>query len=217
MLKHSEVVTLFHELGHIFHQVCTKAKYCTFSGTSVERDFVEAPSQMLENWCWQKAILRRISSHKETKEPLPDHLLEKMLKAKNAHVGLLNRRQLFFGKFDIHIHTRGEVGDIATLYGEMRTKVTRVHNTPGTNGAAGWGHIFGGYDASYYGYMWAEVYSCDMFSLFEEAGVMDKVLGKRYRDVILEKGGTLDGMDLLREFLGRDPTPTAFLKQKNIL
>jgi len=172
---------------------------------------------MLENWCWEKDILRRISQHKTTKQPLPDDLLERMVKAKNACVGLLNRRQLFFGKFDIDIHTRAQVDDLDALYGNMRTKITKVANTPGTNGAAAWGHIFSGYDATYYGYMWAEVYSCDMFSLFQEAGIMNKALGEKYRNVILKKGGTLDGMDLLREFLGRDPTPKAFLKQKNLL
>jgi len=204
-------------MGHVFHQVCTQAKYNRFSGTSVERDFVEAPSQMLENWCWEKEVLRRISRHHINKVVLPDPLLEKMIRAKNANVGLLNRRQLFFGKFDMVIHTRGDAGDLAKLYGDMRTQITKVINTPGTNGAAGWGHIFSGYDASYYGYMWAEVYSCDMFSLFSEAGVMDKKLGKRYRDIILKKGSTQDGMVLLKEFLGREPSPTAFLKQKNIL
>lgn len=217
LLKHSEVVTFFHELGHIFHQVCTKSKYQKFSGTNVERDFVEAPSQMLENWCWEKDVLRRISSHKTTKQPLPDDLLERMIKAKNASVGMLNRRQLFFGKFDLHIHTRRDAGDLDILYGDMRTKITKVLNTPGTNGAGAWGHIFGGYDASYYGYMWSEVYSCDMFSLFTEAGIMNKTLGERYRNVILKKGGTEDGMDLLKEFLGREPSADAFLKQKNIL
>jgi len=216
LLKHSEVVTFFHEMGHVFHQVCTEAKYSRFSGTSVERDFVEAPSQMLENWCWEKEVLRRISSHNVHKVPLPDHLLEKMIRAKNANVGLHNRRQLFFGKFDMFIHTRANAGDLDTLYGDMRTKITHIKNTAGTNGAAAWVHIFSGYDASYYGYMWAEVYSCDMFSLFSKAGVMDKTLGKRYRDVILKKGGTLDGMDLIKEFLGREPSPSAFLQQKGI-
>eukprot|EP01127_Copromyxa_protea_P005575 TRINITY_DN15476_c0_g1_i1.p1 TRINITY_DN15476_c0_g1~~TRINITY_DN15476_c0_g1_i1.p1 ORF type:complete len:692 (-),score=168.23 TRINITY_DN15476_c0_g1_i1:4-1953(-) len=216
LLRHSEVVTFFHEAGHVFHQLCTKAKYKRFSGTSVERDFVEAPSQMLENWCWQKESITKMSGHYQTGEPIPDELIAKMVAAKLSCVGLLTDRQIFFGLYDQHIHTAEDVADVAELYGDMRTKITKIPNTPGTCGAACWGHIFGGYDASYYGYLWSEVFSCDMFSLFEESSVFDKELGKRYRKVILEQGGTKDGGDLVREFLGRDPNNKAFLKDKGL-
>jgi len=216
-LKHDEVETFFHEMGHIFHNICSKAKYHRFSGTSVERDFVEAPSQMLENWCWEKSILLRVSQHKDTGHPLPDDLLDKMIKSKLANVGLLNCRQLFFGKYDMFVHTRPDPGDLGVLYGNLREQITKIRNTPGTNGAAAWGHIFSGYDASYYGYMWSEVYSCDMFELFKKSDIMSKELGAQYRKIILEKGGTQDAMDLLKEFLGREPEKLPFLEQKGLL
>jgi len=213
LLKHSEVVTFFHEMGHVFHQICTKTKYKYFSGTNVERDFVEAPSQMLENWCWQAESLKRMSGHYLDKsKTIPDELVSLMVAAKLANIGLMTCRQLFFGLYDQYIHTAPEVEDAGALYAEMRGRVSKVPNTPGTCGAACWGHIFGGYDASYYGYLWSEVYSCDMFSLFEEGGVFNTELGQRYRKVILEQGGNKDGGDLIREFLGREPNNKAFLR-----
>jgi len=216
-LKHNEVVTFFHEMGHIFHNICSTAKYNRFSGTSVERDFVEAPSQMLENWCWEKDILRRMSRHHSTGSPLPDDLLNKMIISKLANVGLLNCRQLFFGKFDMFIHMTPNPGDLGELYGKMRVEISRVQNTPGTNGAASWGHIFSGYDASYYGYMWSEVFSCDMFDQFRKTNVMSKTLGEKYRKIILEKGGSEDAIDLLKQFLGREPSRVPFLEQKGLV
>jgi len=114
------------------------------------------------------------------------------------------------------IHMNPNPGDLGELYAKMRVEITKVQNTPGTNSAACWGHIFGGYDASYYGYMWSEVYSCDMFEQFRNTTVMDKTLGAKYRKIILEKGGTEDAIDLVKQFLGREPSKTPFLEQKGI-
>jgi len=211
LLRHSETVTFFHEFGHIMHGVLGHTKYSRFAGTSVERDFVEAPSQALENWCWQKDILQRLSEHHETKDSLPNDIIDKMLKAKKVNSGLLNLRQVFFGVFDQAVHSRSEVTS-EELYGKLRTEVTRVQHTPNTNPTANFGHLLGGYDSSYFGYLWAEVFSADIFAKFEQTGVMNRDTGMQYRKVILSRGGSDDAENYLREFLGREPNNEAFLK-----
>jgi len=211
LLRHEEVETFFHEFGHIMHGICAKAKYARFAGTSTERDFVECPSQMLENWCWKKDILRRISKHYQTGETLPDDLMDKMIAAKNVNSGLLNLRQVFYGVFDQTIHTQEKV-DLATLYNKLKTEITLTEAQAGTNGAASFGHLVGGYDASYYGYLWSQVFSADLFEQFNKKGVMDPALGKLYREKILQPGGGRDADLILRDFLGRDPVIEPFLK-----
>ncbi|KAL6057447.1 Thimet oligopeptidase [Balamuthia mandrillaris] len=211
LLKHSEVVTYFHEFGHIMHNICSKVTYGMFSGTSVERDFVEAPSQMLENWCWEKEIIHRLSGHYKDGTPLPEQLVQNMIAAKNVNTGLLNLRQIFFSTFDNTIHTQPET-DTASLWYKLRREVSLIKSTPGTNPAASFGHLMGGYDAQYYGYMYSEVFSADMYSRFKKEGILNPTIGKQYRDVILSRGGSVDSIDSLREFLGRDPTQDAFLE-----
>jgi Zn-dependent oligopeptidase len=211
LLKHDEVETFFHEFGHIMHGICAKAKYARFAGTSTERDFVECPSQMLENWCWDKEILRKISCHHKTGEPLPDALLDKMIAAKNVNSGLLNLRQVFYGVFDQTAHTSEHI-DSAKLYNTLRAEITKTAPQPQTNGAASFGHLVGGYDASYYGYLWSKVFSADLFEQFSQKGVMSAELGKRYREMILQPGGSKDGDEMLRDFLGRDPIMQPFVR-----
>eukprot|EP00741_Cyanophora_paradoxa_P006272 tig00000989_g6081.t1 len=211
LLKHNEVVTFFHEFGHVMHNICTEARYSRMSGTAVERDFVECPSQMLENWCWEEESLRAMSSHYETGAPLPDELLGRMIAAKNADAGLLTLRQVFFGLFDMAIHTR-DSADTAALWAELRKEVTLIEHTPGTNPAASFGHMMSGYDAGYYGYLWSQVYSADMFySRFRKEGIMNPAVGSDYRRVVLAPGGSRDSGEVVHSFLGRDPTPDAFL------
>jgi len=211
LLKHSEVETFFHEFGHIMHGICSKARYSRFAGTNTEQDFVECPSQMLENWCWKKEILVRISRHHTKGIPLPDDLLSKMIAAKNANSGLLHLRQVFFGTFDQTIHA-SEKANVEELYNKLRNEIALTHAQSGTNGAASFAHLVGGYDASYYGYLWSKVFAADLFSQFEH-DLLSPSLGKKYRDVILSRGGSKDGADMLREFLGRDPTIDPFLKE----
>lgn len=218
LLPHNQVETLFHEFGHIMHQILTQAKYAYFSGTSVKRDFVEAPSQMLENWVWRKETLKKISSQYQTKEPLPDALLEKMLLAKNATSGLFYLRQLFFAKLDLAYHTTEnfEGFDTSQIYRQMMKDIMLVGAPEDSYPEASFGHLMGGYDAGYYGYLWSEVYAQDMFTKFDKNGLLNQRAGHDYRRWILEPGGTKDPFDLIEGFLGRKPNEKAFLEDVGI-
>mmetsp|Transcript_34523 Transcript_34523/g.67573 ORF Transcript_34523/g.67573 Transcript_34523/m.67573 type:complete len:675 (+) Transcript_34523:73-2097(+) len=213
LLKHGEVVTFFHEFGHVMHQICTKARFSDFSGTRTERDFVEAPSQMLENWCFEEEPLAKMSGHYLRKdEPLSQDLRDNVIKSKNLNSGLLNLRQVFFGSFDLAIHTSGPKVDTKEVWGSLREKITRIANSSGGNGSASFGHIMGGYDCGYYGYLWSEVFSSDMFTIFKAGNKLySPEIGGRYRTCILEPGGTVDGDVMVKNFLGRDLDKTAFL------
>ncbi len=214
LLEHNEVTTFFHEFGHGVHNLCSMAEIPRFAGTSVERDFVEAPSQMLENWCWEVEPLERLSRHVETGESIPAALVEKLIAAKNANVGLLTCRQLFFGIFDQTIHSR-RTSSTAEVLRELHTTVMRVPMTPGTNFAGSFGHMCG-YDAQYYGYMWSEVFSDDMFMSRFKADPLSRRAGQAYCDMVLAKGGSQDADDMLRNFLGREPNQAAFLRAKGL-
>ncbi|OQS01557.1 thimet oligopeptidase [Achlya hypogyna] len=217
LLMHSEVVTLFHEFGHVMHQLCSEVHIKRFAGTAVERDFVEAPSQMLENWCWDPAVLRRLSRHHETGAPLPVDLIDRLVAAREACGGLANKRQLLFALFDQQAHAAGTI-DTATLLEELHNSVHLVPMTPGTNLAASFGHIAGSYDAQYYGYLWSEVYAMDMFATrFQEDGLANAVTGLAYRETILARGGSVDAAEMVAAFLGRAPNDIAFLKSKGVL
>ena len=140
-------------------------------------------------------------------------MIGKIIAAKNAGVSLFNLRQLFFGFFDMTCHTSNEPVDSKALYAKLKQEISLVPNIPGTNGAASFGHLLGGYDASYYGYLYSEVFSADMFNAFKKSGsVFNKEVGKKYRKVVLETGGMKDGIEILKEFLGREPSQTPFLE-----
>lgn len=216
LLNHGEVVTYFHEFGHVMHCLCSESDIPRFAGTRVERDFVEAPSQMLENWCWEKEPLQRLSSHYLTKEKLSDELIERLISTKNANTGLLNKRQLLFATFDQQIHSKPK-SDTALVLKQLQSEIMLIDMTPGTNFAASFGHLAGGYDAQYYGYMWSEVFSMDMFqSRFKKEGLMNPTTGLAYRELILARGGAVDASQMLKEFLGREPNQDAFLKSKGL-
>ena len=153
LLKHSEVETLFHEFGHVLHNALTKAKYSAFSGTSVSWDFVEAPSQMLERWAWDPQVLKKISRHYQTGESLPDDLIKRMIAAKNFGAGGMYLRQDFFAQYDMTLHTADTTPDTTKLYFELAKKIRGLPLTKGTIPQASFGHIMGGYDAGYYGYL----------------------------------------------------------------
>ncbi len=214
LLLHSQVETLFHEFGHIMHQILTTASYASFSGTSVKRDFVEAPSQMLENWVWKKEGLAKISAHYKDGNPLPDDLVNKLLAAKNANIGIRYLRQLFYASFDMALYTRTtrERFDTSKLYRKLEKEITMIAGLEGTFPEASFGHVMSGYDAGYYGYLWSEVYAADMFTRFEKEGLFNPETGRAYRKWILEPGGTEDPFELITKFLGRMPNQTAFFE-----
>ncbi|KUF87436.1 Solute carrier family 2 [Phytophthora nicotianae] len=187
-----------------------------FAGTRVERDFVEAPSQMLENWCWEKEPLQRLSSHYETGQKLSDDLIARLISTKNVNTGLLNKRQLLFAIFDQTIHSKPK-SNTAQLLKQLQTEIMLIDMTPETNFAASFGHLAGGYDAQYYGYMWSEVFSMDMFvSRFKKEGLMNPKTGLAYRELILARGGSVDASVMLKDFLGRAPNQDAFLLSKGL-
>ncbi|HVE14221.1 MAG TPA: M3 family metallopeptidase, partial [Elusimicrobiota bacterium] len=212
LLTHQEVETFFHEFGHIMHMTLTKAKYARFSGSGTAQDFVEAPSQMLENWVWRPEIVKRLSGHyKSPAKTLPRDVLDRMIEAKNLDSGLKYLRQAFFATYDMALHL-GTDADPDALYARLMEEISLIPMTPGTRPAASFGHLMDGYDAGYYGYLWSKVYAQDMFSRFEAEGVMSPKLGALYRKEILEPGGGRDEAVSLRAFLGREPSETPFLK-----
>ena len=212
LLKHSEVETLFHEFGHVLHNALTKAKYSAFSGTSVSWDFVEAPSQMLERWAWDPQVLKKISRHYQTGESLPDDLIKRMIAAKNFGAGGMYLRQDFFAQYDMTLHTADTTPDTTKLYFELTKKIRGLPLTKGTIPQASFGHIMGGYDAGYYGYLWSEVIAEDFFGEFKKNGIFNPETGLKFRREILEKGGTLDEEKMVENFLGRPADNKPFLK-----
>jgi len=216
LLDHKEVETYFHEFGHVMHGICSKTNTSRFFGTNVERDFVEAPSQMLENWVWQEESLRLMSRHYKDGTPLPKEMLDKLVASKNANAGGFNLRQVFLATFDQRLHTMNTAPDTAQLVRDIYKEIVGIDTIPGTNFAAIFGHLVG-YDAQYYGYLWSEVYSQDMFATrFAKEGVMNPKTGLDYRNMILGPGGSLDGQELLKNFLGREPSQEAFLRDKGL-
>ncbi len=210
LLQHAEVETLFHEFGHILHMSLTNADFTRFSGANTEWDFVEAPSQIMEEWCWQPGVLQRFARHYQTGEPIPEELSNDLVGARHLNVALHTLRQVSFGVFDMGLHGPGDHSDMDLIHERAET-VGLLPPHEGTFFPASFGHLLGGYDAGYYGYLWSMVYGLDMFSRFAEVGVTSPEVGQRYRREILEPGGSLDGDQLLRNFLGREPSNEAFL------
>ncbi|HSJ29392.1 MAG TPA: M3 family metallopeptidase [Acidimicrobiia bacterium] len=213
LLQHSEVETFFHEFGHILHQTLTTSPYVRFSGTNVERDFVEAPSQIMEHWTWRADVLSTFARHHSTGEPIPADLVDQLVAARNLNVALDKLRQMTFGMLDQELHGPGDKGLDRVLRRSWAVTLLPMHE--GTFYPASFAHLFG-YDAGYYGYLWSEVYGDDMFSRFESEGVLSPLVGASYRREILEAGGTRSGMDHLHAFLGREPDSAAFLRKLGI-
>jgi thimet oligopeptidase len=210
LLRHSEVVTLWHEFGHILHQVLTETERLEFSGTRTETDFVEAPSQMLEHWVWDQEVLSSFSRHVDTGEPLPDDLLGSLLAAKNLDSGLFVMRQLYFAELDMAYHSPGPGKDTTAIAADLHA-ISGFPAPEHTHWQSGFGHLFG-YDAGYYGYKWSEVFADDMFTRFGNGRLLDPELGREYRRTVLARGASVDGDVLVRDFLGREPSSNAFLR-----
>jgi thimet oligopeptidase len=214
LLTHGEVETFFHEFGHVLHNVLTKTALSSHSGTSVSRDFVEAPSQIFENWTWNYDALILFAKNYKTGEVLPEELFNKMLAAKNVGSGLAYTQQVFYGMLDFTLHDKYDPTSstpTTDIVKELQNKITLYPFLDGTHMQAAFGHLMG-YAAGYYSYLWALVYAQDMFSVFEQNGVMDVDTGLRYRDIILANGGSRDELEMVIEFLGREPNQDAYFK-----
>ena len=197
LMRHDDVVTFFHEMGHVFHGLLSRTKFARFHGTSVARDFVEAPSQMLENWCFEPQVLALMSSHYETQKPLDAGLIEKVIKSRYVNVGLFYLRQLFFANFDLKVHTDQDAADYTELWNTMREEISLVKGRLGA-GEGTFNHIAGGYDAGYYGYMYSLVFASDMYATVFKKDPLDPARGRLYREKILRVGGSRDDLDSLK-------------------
>ena len=220
LLTHDDVVTLVHEFGHCLHHLLTRVDWPSASGINgVAWDAVELPSQFLENFAWRPEVIGRISGHVDTGEPLPASLLDRLVASRNFQSAMQMLRQVEFALFDIRLHCR-EAADAAAVIAELdavRREVAVVAYPDFNRFAHGFSHIFGGgYAAGYYSYKWAEVLSADAFGAFEEAGPLDPATGRRFRECILEVGGSVEPMDAFVAFRGRPPEPDALLRQSGI-
>jgi oligopeptidase A len=219
LLTHDDVITLFHEFGHGLHHLLTRVDDLGVSGIAgVEWDAVELPSQFMENFCWEWDVLKHLTAHVETDEPMPRELFDKMLAAKNFQSGLQTLRQVEFGLFDMRLHTEADAPQrVQAIANEVRQEVAVIMPPPFARTAHTFSHIFaGGYSAGYYSYKWAEVLSADAFSAFEEEGVLSPATGRRYRSEILEVGGSRPAIESFKAFRGREPTIDALLRHQGI-
>ena len=218
-LTHDDVITLFHEFGHGLHLMLTRIDDIGVSGLSgVEWDAVELPSQFMENFCWEWAVLRRLTAHVETSQPLPRALFDKMVAAKNFQSGLGTLRQVEMGLFDMRIHGEpGAAERVQHVLDEVRHEVAVLRPPAFNRFQHSFSHIFaGGYSAGYYSYKWAEVLSADAWSAFEEAGALSVATGRRLREEILEAGGSRSALENFTAFRGRGPRIDALLRHQGM-
>lgn len=218
LLNHLEVSTLFHEFGHSLHHLLSTVSLSPLSGTNVEWDFVELPSQLHENFVWEKESLS-FAKHYQTKENIPNQLLDKLMESRTFNEGLACMRQLEFALFDLSIYMRDKESEksVLELYKDLVKKYGVFEVWEGTNFPCAFSHIFGGgYAAGYYSYKWAEVLEADAFSRFQQEGVLNPKVGKEYREKILEKGDSESPMTLFKSFMGREPSEDALLKRMGL-
>ena len=219
LLTHDDVTTLFHEFGHGLHHMLTQVNDIGVAGIAgVEWDAVELPSQFMENFGWEWDVLKRLTAHVESGEALPRALYERMLAARNYQSGLQTVRQVEYALFDMRLHAEpGSESRIQALIDEVRREVNIVSVPAFNRFQHAFSHIFaGGYAAGYYSYKWAEVLSADAWDAFEENGVFDAATGRRYRESILEAGGSRPAMESFKAFRGREPTIDALLRQQGM-
>lgn len=221
LLTHNEVTTLFHEFGHGLHHLLTTVDYTAVAGIhGVEWDAVELPSQFLENWCWSREALDLLAGHYQTGARLPEALYQRMVAARHFQAGLALARQLEFALFDFRLHRDydpAQGGRVAAVLEAVRRQTAVVIPPPWNRFAYAFTHIFsGGYAAGYYSYKWAEVLSADAFSAFEESGVFDPATGARFRENILEVGGSRPALESFVAFRGREPRIEPLLRLSGI-
>lgn len=220
LLTFNEVTTLFHEFGHALHGILARGTYESLTGTSVYWDFVELPSQIFENWCYEKECLDLFAKHYKTGEKIPEELIEKIKKAANFQQGYMTMRQISFGLLDMAYHSQDptSITDIEQFEEKVMKKTDLLPKVPETMASTSFSHIFqGGYSSGYYSYKWAEVLDADAFEMFLENGVFDSETSASFEKNILSAGGTEHPSILYRRFRGRDPKPEALLKRSGLI
>lgn len=219
LLEHSEVETLFHEFGHVLQMSLATSKYATLTGDNVAWDYIEAHSQLLENWAWQPEVLKKISAHYQTGNPLPEDMIASLVKSKNVGVATAFLRQNFLGQYDLAVHTANHRVDSTQLYAKMMLEITGIPMTKGTYPQASFGHIMSltdPYDVGYYVYAWSLVIAEDIFGRFQEQGLFNAELGAKLRQYIYTPGTVYDENEMVEKFLGRPYNDKAFLKSLGI-
>jgi peptidyl-dipeptidase Dcp len=220
LLSYDEVKTLFHEFGHALHGMLSDCTYRSLSGTNVYWDFVELPSQIMENWVAEKEGLDLFARHYETNQPIPADLVAKIKKSEKFQAGWASLRQLQFGMLDMAWHSQdpSKIADVEA-FETQSTQTTRIlPKIAGTNSSCSFSHIFaGGYSAGYYSYKWAEVLDADAFEYFKEKGLFNSEVAQKFKDNVLSRGGTEHPMELYKKFRGREPDPNALLRRDGLI
>ena len=220
LITHDEFTTFLHEFGHALHGILAEGRYPSLTGTGVARDFVELPSQILENWGYEEEYLQSFAKHYQTGEPIPAEMIEKIIRSKNYLAGYGQVRQLHFGYLDMNWHTLTSLPEMSTVEFEQKTLAPYavLPAVPGAAFSNSFSHIFsGGYSAGYYSYKWAEVLEADAFSKFKEEGIFNPETAKSFRDNILSKGGMEDEAVIYRNFRGHDPKPEALMEKLGLV
>ena len=220
LLTLDEVKTLFHEFGHALHGLLSDCKYVSLGGTNVYWDFVELPSQIMENWVNEQEALGLFAKHYQTGEVIPQDLITKIRKSSQFQAGYFSMRQLGFGTIDLAWHGAdpSSVQDVISFERQAMSKTALFPPVDGTSVSTGFTHIFeGGYSAGYYSYKWAEVLDADAFEFFKEKGIFNSEVAKSFRDNILSRGGSEDPMVLYKRFRGREPDPDALLRREGLI
>ncbi len=223
LLTHREVETLFHEFGHLLHHMLSQVEVRSLAGTNVAWDFVELPSQIMQNWCWEKEALDLFAHHYETGETIPRALFDKMVRARTYRAANAQMRQLGFGTVDLDLHVGWDPSEDASLLTHAREILQAHAAAPLPDDYAmilRFGHLFAspvGYAAGYYSYKWAEVLDADAFTRFKTEGVFDSSVGRAFRDAILSRGDSEDPMTLYQEFMGREPKLLALFERQGLV
>ncbi len=220
LLTYDEVQTLFHEFGHALHGLLSQVTYRSLAGTNVYWDFVELPSQIMENWVKEKEGLDIFARHYQSKQPIPQELVDKIKKASQFQAGYYSMRQLQFAFLDMAWHSQDpkDIKDVDAFENKATEHTRALPKIPGTNTSCAFSHIFaGGYSAGYYSYKWAEVLDADAFEYFKEAGLFNREIAEKFKNSILSRGGTEHPMELYKKFRGREPDPKALLRREGLL